>query len=838
MKSKKPWLLLFALLLILSSYTPYFSIAADTLSPGHSLSFSETILSQSSTFVLGFFQPGTSRKIYLGIWYIMLNRTEVLWVANRENPLSDPFSARLDLSKDGNLLLSQDSSDIPFWSTNLTFPHSNLTEALLLDDGNFVLRDGSNQSLIFWESFDHPTDTWLPGVKLGINKVTGKPQQLISWKNSEDPAPGVFSLGLDPNGSNQYFLEWNKSQIYWSSGLWDGTSFSNIPALRSNYNYSSFSYVSNENGRYFTYSLPNSSAISKFVMRSSGKFQLSTWLDAQWNLFWSEPKVQSDVYSLCGAFGVYRENFSSPCECLTGFEPSSMEDTSLDDWSGGCVRKSPLQCENNTYANGKKDWFTKISNMRLPVYSKPYLALSAGKCEQACMENCSCAAYAYNSSGCMIWEGALLNLQQLSNGGEIGQDIYLRLAADDHQSTKGKKWKVWVAVLVPATGLFLCLFICFSCKGKLKRIDQTGSSNNLLLFDFDTELRAINDGMNTNNNMNKREKDAELPLFSYESVLAVTNNFLAVNKLGEGGYGPVYKGRLLQGKEIAVKMLSKRSGQGIEEFRNETILIAKLQHRNLVRLLGCCIEREEKILIYEYMPNKSLDFYLFDPTKKQMLGWETRIRIIEGIAQGLLYLHQYSRLRIIHRDLKPSNILLDSEMNPKISDFGMARIVGGNETQANTNRIVGTYGYMSPEYAIQGLYSIKSDVFSFGVLLLEIISGKKNTGFFNHSSLSLLIYAWELWRDDRSLELIDPTVGHPSSSSIMLRFINIGLLCVQERPTDRPTMLDVVLMISNEHALLPTPKQPLQNMMDTNSTVDNAENYSKNSVTISTMEAR
>ncbi|GLT71528.1 hypothetical protein SLA2020_435400 [Shorea laevis] len=181
-------------------------------------------------------------------------------------------------------------------------------------------------------------------------------------------------------------------------------------------------------------------------------------------------------------------------------------------------------------------------------------------------------------------------------------------------------------------------------------------------------------------------------------------------------------------------------------------------------------------------------------------------------------------------------------MNPKISDFGMARIVGGNETQANTNRIVGTYGYMSPEYAMDGLYSIKSDVFSFGVLVLEIVSGRKNTGFYNSESLTLLRYAWELWRDDQSLDLMEPTIGYPSSTSVLLRFINIGLLCVQESPTDRPTMSDVVSMISNEHAPLPTPKQPAfttgRNMMDTNSSIDIAGNCSTNSVTISAMEAR
>ncbi|XP_062175878.1 receptor-like serine/threonine-protein kinase SD1-8 [Alnus glutinosa] len=841
--TSKP-LLLFVLLLILPYYTACFSVAGDTLSAGQSLSGSDTLLSEGSDFELGFFNPGGFSNIYLGIWYKQFYEKDFVWVANRENPLSDPSSSILILTEDGNLVLVGSYSNIPFWSTNLTFPGLNLTEAVLRNDGNFVLRDRSNPSIIFWESFDHPTDTLLPGAKLGIDKVTGKPKQLISWKNKEDPAPGVFSVGLDPNGSNQFLLEWNRSQIYWSSGVWNGKThtFALVPEMKVNY-FFNFSFVSNENGRYFTYSPYNHSFRATNVMKSTGNIQFLAWVSGpwKWNLVWSQPRGESDVYGLCGPFGVYSENISSPsCECLQGFEPFSTDYTSLNDWSGGCVRKSPLQCENNTYANGKKDWFMHIPFLRLPVHSKAYPAASVRNCEVACMNNCSCTAYVYNSSGyCVIWEGALLNLHQLSDGGEI---IYLRLAADEHQSTKGKKWKVWVAVLVPTTGLILCLFICFSTKGKLKRVGEKASSNNLLLFDFDTKLDAINEEMNTNNNMKKRENDSELPLFSYESVSTATNNFSAVNKLGEGGYGPVYKGKSLRGQEVAVKMLSKRSGQGIEEFRNETILIAKLQHRNLVRILGCCIERDEKILIYEYMPNQSLDVYLFDPIRKKMLAWQTRVHIIEGIAQGLLYLHQYSRLRIIHRDLKPSNILLDSEMNPKISDFGMARIVGGNETEANTNRIVGTYGYMPPEYAIDGLYSIKSDVFSFGVLVLEIISGKKNTDFYNSSSLNLLSYAWGLWICDLSLELMDPTIGYSSSSSLPLRFINIGLLCVQESPTDRPTMPDVVSMISNEHAPLPTPKQPAfttsWNMMDTNPTIDSAGNCSKNSLTISTMEAR
>ncbi|XP_039164612.1 uncharacterized protein LOC104436117 [Eucalyptus grandis] len=205
-----------------------------------------------------------------------------------------------------------------------------------------------------------------------------------------------------------------------------------------------------------------------------------------------------------------------------------------------------------------------------------------------------------------------------------------------------------------------------------------------------------------------------LQTFGYATLRAATDNFSSENKIGEGGFGPVYKGKLRKGRDIAIKRLSKTSNQGLEEFENEVMLAVSLQHVNLVRLLGFCTDREEKMLVYEYMPNKSLDFYLFDPIRKYLLDWVQRVHIIEGITQGLLYLHEYSNFTIIHRDLKASNVLLDDEMNPRISDFGMARIFRKDDAEASTSRIVGTYGYVLPEYVRKGIYSMKYDVLASG----------------------------------------------------------------------------------------------------------------------------
>ncbi|KAK9936144.1 hypothetical protein M0R45_013004 [Rubus argutus] len=297
--------------------------------------------------------------------------------------------------------------------------------------------------------------------------------------------------------------------------------------------------------------------------------------------------------------------------------------------------------------------------------------------------------------------------------------------------------------------------------------------------------------------------------FDFGTIEAATNNFSDDNKLGEGGFGQVYKGLLSDGQEIAVKRLSRNSGQGAQEFKNEMVLVAQLQHRNLVRLLGFCLEGEEKMLVYEYVPNKSLDHFLFDPEKQGQLDWPRRYKIIAGIARGIMYLHEDSRLRIIHRDLKASNILLDGEMHPKIADFGMARIFGVDQTQANTNRIVGTYGYMSPEYAMHGHFSVKSDLYSFGVLVLEIISGKKNSYFFQTDAAEdLMSHAWKLWRDGTPLELLDPCLRDSYSRSEVIRCIHIGLLCVQEDPADRPTMQSLILMLNSYSVTLPLPQEP------------------------------
>nr|VDC91482.1 unnamed protein product [Brassica oleracea] len=300
--------------------------------------------------------------------------------------------------------------------------------------------------------------------------------------------------------------------------------------------------------------------------------------------------------------------------------------------------------------------------------------------------------------------------------------------------------------------------------------------------------------------------------YDLNTIEAATDNFSDENKLGEGGFGVVYKGTFSNGTEIAVKRLTRTSRQGFQEFKNEVVVVAKLQHNNLVRLLGFCMEREEKILVYEFLCNKSLDMFLFDTTNRPQLDWPKRYNIIEGIARGILYLHRDSRPKVIHRDLKASNILLDAGMNPKIADFGLAKIFAVEQTRDETSRIAGTYGYMAPEYMNLGQFSMESDVYSFGVLVLEIISGHTSSRFYRigDTDCNLVTYAWKIWSTGSyaAEEFVDPTFGDNYLIEQVTRCIHIALLCVQADHADRPKICKINSMLTSSKISLPAPHEP------------------------------
>ncbi|XP_027927838.1 uncharacterized protein LOC114184726 [Vigna unguiculata] len=383
-------------------------------------------------------------------------------------------------------------------------------------------------------------------------------------------------------------------------------------------------------------------------------------------------------------------------------------------------------------------------------------------------------------------------------------DTSIMMCAQEKHSTIPKTTLVIFTIMV-ILGCIIAFLIVWR-KRKAHKLDSADEASSRIQESLHESERHVKGLIGLGSLEENDIEGIEVPCYTFASILSATDNFSDSNKLGRGGYGPVYKGTFYGGHDIAVKRLSNVSTQGLQEFKNEVILIAKLQHRNLVRLRGYCIKGDEKILLYEYMPNKSLDSFIFDRTRTLLLDWPMRFKIIVGIARGMLYLHQDSRLRVIHRDLKTSNILLDEEMNPKISDFGLAKIFGGKETEASTERVVGTYGYMAPEYALDGLFSIKSDVFSFGVILLEILSGKRNTGFYESNQISSLLgYAWKLWTENRLLDLMDSCIGETCNQNQFIKCAIIGLLCIQDEPIDRPNMSNVLFMLDRDTTTMPLP---------------------------------
>ncbi|XP_058212246.1 G-type lectin S-receptor-like serine/threonine-protein kinase At2g19130 [Rhododendron vialii] len=755
---------IFSLLFLFFTFNLPISLGSDSISANQSLSGDQTLVSSNGTFKLGFFQPGNSSNYYICIVYNQVSLQTIAWVANRDTPISDKYSSVLKIM-DGNLVLLNESQ-IPIWSTNQNSTASTSVVAVLGDDGNLIVTDGSNSTQPLWQSFDFPVNTWLPGSKIAYNKITKTHQNLTSWKNSEDPSQGLFSLWLDAT-NNQYVISWNGSEQYWTSGPWNAQEqiFSLVPEMRSNYIYN-FSYVDNENESYFMYWVYNTTIITRFIMDFSGQIKQLTWLETtgQWNLFWSQPREQCEVYAFCGAFGACNQITQPFCNCLYGFSSQWVGDWNLSDYSGGCVRETGLQCGNTSVANQEStDKFYEYPNMGLPDNSLSVASTSAAGCASSCLNNCSCTAYSYYSNGCSIWIGELVNLQQLSPNDGTGRTLYLRLAASEF--SKGKENKgIIIGAVAGSVAVVLLLGLVFILIWKRQR-------------------RFIG----------KTKVEGSLVAFGYRDLQIATKNFS--EKLGGGGFGSVFKGTLPDSTVIAVKKLESIS-QGEKQFRSEVSTIGTIQHVNLVRLRGFCSDGNEKLLVYDYMPNGSLDSHLFHEKEGQVLDWKTRYEIALGTARGLTYLHEKCRDCIIHCDIKPENILLDAEFCTKVADFGLAKLVGREFSRVLTT-MRGTRGYLAPEWISGVAITAKADVYSYGMMLFELVSGRRNSDpsqdgkckFFPTWAASVVVEGGDMF------SLLDHRLVKNADEEELRRIARVACWCIQDEENHRPTMGQVVQIL-------------------------------------------
>ncbi|XP_052140130.1 G-type lectin S-receptor-like serine/threonine-protein kinase At2g19130 [Oryza glaberrima] len=762
-------------------------VFADTVTAKRPLSGSQSALvSKRRKFALGFFQPENSQHWYLGIWYNQISKHTPVWVANRGTPISNPDTSQLTIATDGNMVLL-DNSTTAIWSTNISKIASNSTVGVILDTGNLVLADASNTSIIHWQSFDHFGNTWLPGGKLGRNnKLAGVSTRLVAWKARNDPSPGVFSLELDPNGTSQYLLEWSITQQYWTSGNWTGRIFADVPEMTGCYPSSTytFDYVNgeNESESYFVYDLKDESVLTRFFLSEMGQIQFLTWIYAakDWMPFWSQPKVKCDVYSLCGPFSVCTENALTSCSCLRGFSEQNVGEWLQGDHTSGCRRNVELQCSSNASVMGRTDGFYTMANVRLPSNAESVVVIGNDQCEQACLRSCSCTAYSYNGS-CSLWHGDLINLQDVSAISSQGSStVLIRLAASELSGQKQKNTKNLITIAIVATSVLVLMIAALFFIFRRRMVKQT------------------------------TRVEGSLIAFTYRDLKSVTKNFS--EKLGGGAFGLVFKGSLPDATVVAVKKL-EGFRQGEKQFRAEVSTIGNIQHVNLIRLLGFCSEKSRRLLVYEYMPNGSLDKQLFD-NKKHVLSWNTRYQIALGIARGLDYLHEKCRDCIIHCDIKPENILLDGSFAPKVADFGLAKLMGRDISRVLTTAR-GTVGYIAPEWIAGTAVTAKADVFSYGMTLLEIVSGRRNVqgrrrrqeqqddGGAAADRPFPLVAAGRLVgggvgggrREELVSAVVDCRLGGDADMGEVERACRVACWCIQDDENARPAMATVVQVL-------------------------------------------
>lgn len=415
---------LFLFILFCFSFTaisiPETLLSLETLPPNQTLKDNgQTLISSAKSFELGFFSPWNSNSRFVGIWFKNVPQQTVVWVANKNSPLTDS-SGVLKITPTGNIVILNNQSDVAIWSSNSSASHPVL---LLQNSGNLVIKDGASGSYA-WQSFDHPCDTLLPGMKLGWNRRTNQRWFLTSWRSLQDPSTGDFTYKLDPRRLPQFVLR-KGDEIQYRTGPWDGVRFGGDPQLQPNPVFKP-TFVVNASFVYYSFESTDASIISRFVVNQSGLIEHLTWSKrGEWVVIFTVQKDECDIYGHCGRNGICNFDQSPVCQCPTGFNPKRPEDWKVMDWSGGCIKKTPLNCSAN-------EGFKKLSGLKLPDASQVLVnrtVISRKECEVACLRNCSCVAYAKpDASGCLAWFGDLLDIREYN---EVGQDLYIRMAASN-----------------------------------------------------------------------------------------------------------------------------------------------------------------------------------------------------------------------------------------------------------------------------------------------------------------------------------------------------------------------------------------------------------------------
>ncbi|KVI00248.1 Bulb-type lectin domain-containing protein [Cynara cardunculus var. scolymus] len=742
-------------------------------------------LSSSGDFAFGFRQLEGNDNFLLSIWYDKIPDKTIIWYPETNATVSR--GSKVELIDQRGLVLT-DPQGREVWSTSSSF--SDLACGFMNDTGNFVIL-GNNSGKI-WESFSYPADTLLPTQ---VMEIRG---QINSKKNKTNFSRGRFQLRMVTNGNLVLNIRDIFSNFplnpYYVSGTSDAGNSTNS-GYQLSFDATGYMYILRRNGQKYDLTrrdaLPSGDYYHRATLDPDGLFTQyyhpkNPTGNASWAVIWSEPKeicFSGDIGSgACGLNNVCSLDGNRPkCECPQGF---SLLDS--NDPNGDCDHDISPRCDEG-YGGDLFD-FIELNNTDWSGSDYAHIRPSNEEnCKLSCREDCFCAVAIFRDDQC--WKKAI----PLSHGKKTSE--YVKAFLKYQKDERPPQCPPWILkekdqrslVLVGSVLLGTCVFVIIVLTGVI-----------CLGFFLVYKKKPMNPYASS------KAAESNLPRFTYQELVEATNGFK--DELGKGAFGIVYKG-VIGTNIVAVKKLDRVVEDGEKEFKTEVNVIARTHHKNLVQLLGYCDDGEQRLLVYEYMNNGTLAAFLFKDVKP---SWKERSYIGVGIAKGLAYLHEECSTQIIHCDIKPQNILLDDYYNAKISDFGLAKLLLMNQSRTNTG-IRGTKGYVAPEWFRNTPVTVKVDVFSYGVLLLEIISCQKSVVFdSDKEDVEVLTdWAWDCYHEGRVDAFVEDDMEGLDDLERVITFVKVGLWCVQENPCLRPTMRKVVQMLEDLEVTDPPCPYPL-----------------------------